>query len=289
LTPSHPSRRRALKRLLLGGGGLAAGVGVYAWQIEPRWVEVTNVDLPVRGLGSDLAGYRIVHVSDLHTCQGVSSSYLRRCMDRINAIGPDLVVVTGDLITGGLKTQIPTAAGLLGRLTARDGVLVSLGNHDYHCWTPGAIRWDIADRLTDAVTRAGCHVLRNERTVITRGRSGVNIIGLDDLLVDRCNPEGAFRGASRNLPVIALSHNPDSMGILRHWPVDVVLSGHTHGGQVCIPWIGPILLPVDNRQYAAGLVRVDDKVLYVTRGLGHLMKVRFNCRPEITVHRLCQA
>ncbi len=283
------SRRSVLRRIVLGSGALAAGAGVYAWQIEPHWVEVTHTDLPVRGLGADLDGYRIAHVSDLHAGRQVSAPYLRKCMDRISGLDPDLVVVTGDLITGGLRDEIATVVGTLSRLRLRDGLLVSLGNHDYSGWTPGHIRWDVADRLTEEVTRIGGRVLRNRSTVITRGASSVHLMGLDELMVDRCKPEVAFDGLSRDRPVIALSHNPESMGILRHWPVDVVLSGHTHGGQVCLPGVGALHLPVGNRAYAAGLVAVGDKWMYVTRGLGHLMRVRFCCRPEISVHRLRRA
>jgi predicted MPP superfamily phosphohydrolase len=275
-----------LKRLALGGGALIVGGGLYAWQIEPHWVEVTRVTLPIHGLGRDFDGYRIAHISDLHTCSRVSTPYLRRCMDRINELNVDLIVVTGDLITGGLGDQIATAAGLLSRLRSTDGMIVCLGNHDYHRWAPGEIRFDVADRVTAAIRHIGARVLRNQSEVISRGRSRLTIIGLDELLVGRCDAKAAFAGVSAETPIIILSHNPDSMGILRHWPGDVVLSGHTHGGQVCIPFVGPLLLPVDNREYASGKVHVDGKTLYVNRGLGHLTKVRFNCRPEITVHYL---
>ncbi|MBN1341714.1 MAG: metallophosphoesterase [Phycisphaerae bacterium] len=275
--------------MLLGTGSIAAGVGLYAWRVEPRWVEVTTVNLPVPRLGPELIGYRIAHVSDLHVGYRVSVSYLEQCMDRINEIAPDLVVVTGDLITGGLSDEIPTAARLLSRLNPPDGLVVSLGNHDYSSWTPGNIRYDVANKVVSAVRQIGGKVLRNERTVLRRGPSTAYLIGLDDLFVDRCDPAPAFHGLTKGPPVIALSHNPDSMGILRHWPVDVVLSGHTHGGQVRLPLLGPPILPVADRRFAAGLVRLGDKTVYVTRGLGHLLQVRFNCRPEITVHRLCPA
>jgi len=283
------SRRRFFKRAAWGAGPLAVGLGVYAWQIEPHWIEVTTVELPVRGLGVEFDGYRVVHVSDLHTGNQVSTSYLRTCMDRINALDPDLIVITGDLITGGLDDQIATAAGLVARLEARDGTLVSLGNHDYHSWAPGRERLDVADRLVAAVNDVGARALRNECRVIRRGESAVNVVGLDELLVDRCDPEPAFASIDQGKPVIALSHNPESMGILRHWPVDVVLSGHTHGGQVCLPIIGPLHLPIDDRRYASGLVEEGDRRLYVTRGLGHLLQVRLGCRPEIAVHHLRRA
>lgn len=288
-TSTRWSRRRFLKHAAWGAGPLAAGLGVYAWQIEPHWVDVATVELPLRGLGAELDGYRIVHVSDFHTGRQVSTSYLRSCMDRINTLKPDLIVVTGDLITGGLGDQIATAAGLVARLEAEDGTLVSLGNHDYHSWTPGREHPDVADRLAAAVNKVGARTLRNECRVIRRGGSAVNIVGLDELLVNRCNPEPAFASIASGKPVIALSHNPESMGILRHWPVDVVLSGHTHGGQVCLPVVGPLHLPIDNRRYASGLIEEGDKRLYVTRGLGHLWQVRFGCRPEITVHHLRRA
>lgn len=283
------TRRRMLKGLLLGAGTAVAGAAAYARFVEPHWVEVNHVDLPMPGLGDDLIGYRIAHIADLHVGRRVSTRYLADCMDRVNALKPDTVVITGDLITGGLGDEIATLGKVLSKLRPRDGLIATLGNHDYSGWHPGRIRLDIADRVANVLTQVGGRTLRNKNTVISRGTAKVNLMGLDDLFVSRCKPELAFSDARRDLPIIVLSHNPDSMGILRYWPVHVILSGHTHGGQVCLPIIGPPRLPVDNRQYASGLIRVDDKVLYVTRGLGHITKVRFNCRPEITLHNLVRA
>ncbi len=280
------SRRRVLKVLAIGAGAIVTGVGFYAWRIEPHWVEVTENEIRLSQLGKAFEGYRIVQIADLHVGHRVSADYLYECMDRVNALRPDLIVVTGDLIQGGLGNQIATVAGILSRLHCPDGVVVVLGNHDYHRWTPGDIRFDIADRLAAAVEQVGGIVLRNRSRILSRSGASIALVGLDELLVGRCDAKAAFAGVSSGGPIIVLSHNPDSMGILRHWPGDVVLSSHTHGGQVVIPFFGAPKLPVTHREYGAGLVWVGDKAVYVNRGLGHLLRVRFNCRPEITVHTL---
>ncbi len=271
---------------MLGAGGLACGVGAYARFVEPHWVEQVDVVLPIRGLGRGLDGYRIAHISDLHTGPEVSVAYLRESMDRVRSLGADLIVVTGDFITGGLGDQIQQVGALLARLESRDGLLACLGNHDYHSWVPDKVRLDVASRLCEVVQQTGGRVLRNECATISRDDAVLTVVGLDDLFVARCRPDEAYARVQRDAPILALAHNPDSMDLLDGYPADAVLAGHTHGGQVIIPGLGPPRLPVRHVEYASGLIRVGEKLLYVTRGVGHVLKVRLFCRPEITVHTL---
>lgn len=132
----------------------------------------------------------------------------------------------------------------------------------------------------------GIRVLRNQVASFRRGRSELNIVGLDDCWGDNYYPDDAFRDLPSEAPTIVMSHNPDTIVDLLDRPGHWVLSGHTHGGQVNIPFFGPPLLPVAHKEFVAGRYKVASKNLYVNRGLGWIHRVRFNARPEITVFTL---
>jgi predicted MPP superfamily phosphohydrolase len=281
----------------LGGSALAVGgVGAYAWRIEPHWIEVVGRDLPLENLPADLVGKTVVLISDLHVGPAVDHDYLRDAMDRINGLRPDLVLVAGDLMSAHREDHSLNVASLLGRLNKPTlGIYAVPGNHDYGFgWLSPAL----ADGLAERLAGVGVRVLRNELVRI----GGLQLIGIDDLwandgFTDESGP-GQFFKPERPLatldpsaPAVVLVHNPDAVdvprwGDFRGW----FLCGHTHGGQVCLPLIGPILLPIKNRRYAAGEVDLGGgRRLYVTRGVGYLRRVRLLCRPEITLFRMVAA
>lgn len=244
--------------------------------------------MPIKNLPTALVGYSLIQVSDLHVGDGVPLGHLRRWFDWINAQRPDLVVVTGDVVNRGGGLNTPAAGELLATLKARLGSFVVLGNHDWGAYHLGGGRAELADRTSAILAEQGVRVLRNQSVAVWTAQDKLHIVGLDDYWGGRFNPDQAFAGVQPDQACIALSHNPDSFLELLDRPASWVLSGHTHGGQVCIPWIGPPLLPVRNRQFAAGHHIVAGRNLYVNRGLGWIRQVRFNCRPEITVFELKQ-
>jgi predicted MPP superfamily phosphohydrolase len=267
----------------MAGAGCAGAAG-YTWGVEPHWVEVVWRDLPVEGLPEELAGLRLVQISDLHVGPKVDDDYLVASLQRVRRLQPDLLVVTGDALSfrpGRGGVQFEQLRDVLGHLPrGRLGTFAILGNHDY------GVNWSdarVADRVARELERAGARVLRNECALVT----GFDIVGIDDLWARRADPVGSLRRRTGSAALV-LCHNPDALDELdwdgyRGW----ILAGHTHGGQCRLPFLLPPVLPVQNRRYAAGEVRLPDgRLVYVNRGLGHLERVRFNVRPEVTVFTL---
>jgi predicted MPP superfamily phosphohydrolase len=277
-------RRAFLQR----GGALVAASAVatvgYTIGVEPHWLEIVSRDLPIANLPAALQGATLAQVSDIHVGPLVSDEYLVKSFDRLRALQPDIVVFTGDFITHRSdygEGEYERLSAVLSRFPrGRLATLGVLGNHDYgHAWSEPAV----AARVAAEAERAGMRVLRNE----VHSVAGLDVIGMDDLWAHRADTARAL-GARQNTAAIALAHNPDALDELP-WPDygGWVLAGHTHGGQCKPPFLPPPLLPVRNRRYVAGEVIVDARrTLYISRGVGHLTRARFNVRPEITLFAL---
>ena len=254
---------------------------LYATRIELHWLEVVRRPLQIAGLPAGLLGRTLLQLSDLHIGRRVSDAYLARVFRRAVALAPDVVVYTGDFVS-----WYPPTFGKMRRLFERAprgalGTVGILGNHDYgRDWSHA----EIADEVAATAGASGVRVLRNEVTEI----AGLQVAGLDDLWAGRFAPEGAMARLDPARAAIALSHNPDTAdlpgwGTFRGW----ILSGHTHGGQVRLPFLPPPFLPVRNKRYASGVCDAPGgRRLYVSRGVGHLAPVRLNVRPEITLFTL---
>jgi hypothetical protein len=276
--------RRQLFRLAGAGLTVSAGVGLYTWRIEPHWLDITHRQLPVRHLPGALAGRVLVQISDIHVGPRVRDDYVIRGFQRIAALRPDIVVVTGDFVSYSPRIfdQMPGVYRHFPR--GRLATLGILGNHDYG---PGWSHPEVADRVVQAVTPFGITVLRNE----VHDVEGLQVAGLDDLWAKRFQAERPLALLESNRASIVLSHNPDTVDLpvwdgYEGW----ILSGHTHGGQCKPPFLPPPLLPVRNRRYTSGEFQLPgNRRMYISRGLGHLLRVRFNVRPEVTVFELRQA
>jgi predicted MPP superfamily phosphohydrolase len=224
-----------------------------------------------------------VQLSDLHVGKDVDDSYLRYWFDRVREMSPDLVVLTGDFMTCKAGEQLDHAADVLRHLPrGRLGTAAILGNHDYG---HGYSNRPVADRLAEILSDNDARVLRNERADF----AGLSIIGIDDLWCPYFRDHWKIWPDLRaDRPTIVLCHNPDAVDKpiwcgYRGW----VLAGHTHGGQCRIPFYGAPVVPVSNKNYLAGEYDLaDGRRLYINRGLGHLMRFRFNARPEVTVFTL---
>jgi uncharacterized protein len=278
-------QRRAFLGRVAGFGGLGvAGAAGYAWGVEPHWPEVVRRELPVEALPKELDGAVLVQVSDLHVGPEVDDDYLVSCLRSVRDLRPDITVVTGDILTfkgGRGGAQFDQLRGVLEHLPhGRLETLAILGNHDYgRNWSDPRV----ASRVASELHRSGARVLRNEAALVR----GLDIVGVDDLWAHRADPVRAL-SLRQGRTAIVLCHNPDALdeldwGGYRGW----ILAGHTHGGQCRLPFCPPPILPIKNRRYAAGEVNLaDGRRLYVNRGLGHLERVRFNVRPEITAFTL---
>ncbi len=245
---------------------------------------VVERDLPIASLPMALDGARLMQFSDLHVGPDVDDDYLVDAFSRAAAYRPDIVVVTGDFITyrrARGEAQFNQLRDVLAHLpNGRFATVGILGNHDYgRGWREPIV----AARVVNEAERAGVRVVRNEVATV----QGLDIIGVDELWAGRANPSTAL-GHRASDAAIVLCHNPDALDKLswngyRGW----VLAGHTHGGQCKPPFLPPPMLPVRNRRYTAGEIPLaDGRRLYINRALGHLLRVRFNVRPEITVFTL---
>jgi len=265
----------------------------YAVAVEPGWIELRRVRVPVRGLPPALEGFRIAQLSDLHRSEIVGAAHVRGAVARALAEQPELVAVTGDLVTGEARFFDDVAEDLAPLAAAAPSFAVP-GNHDYDHWYPHARAGmpDGPQRLGDVLRAHGIEFLRNESRVldVRGGAARIEIVGLDDFWSPNFDPARAFAGASREgLTRIVLNHNPDGFAVTRHERFDLMLCGHTHGGQVRIPLLGAPICPVEDRRFLQGLVAADDRLVYTNRGIGYNRRVRFGVRPEVTLLELVPA
>jgi predicted MPP superfamily phosphohydrolase len=230
---------------------------------------------------------RLVHISDLHCSKTVSAKYLRNCIERINELNADIVVMTGDYVTcdiyGKYRKKI---VELVGKIESKLGVFACLGNHDY-----GIDRWNSRQtdnsvyKMTDVLRKGGVTVLRNQSNVVELDGGRIWLVGLGDLWADDFQPEKAFAGVAKDGTVIALTHNPAAVKHLKTFNFDAAMCGHTHGikFQLSPSFRWPVL---NRHDYHSGLYHLGNRKLYVNRGLGRLGKALFNKRPEITLFKL---
>ena len=278
------TRRQALKTLATAATG-AAVVGLYAWRIEPHWLEFTYPVLAIAGLPRELEGCTIAQLSDLHVGKRVDDDYIVESFRRIHEHAPDFVVHTGDWISYSSIHDFEKLHRNLEHMPrGRLGTVGILGNHDY------GKRWrmaDVAEQVVRLAGAAGVTVLRNEALTV----AGLQFVGLDDYWGPRFDPVGVLEQRGGDASTVVLCHNPDVVdlpvwGRFQGW----ILAGHTHGGQCKPPFLPPPLLPVRNRRYTAGEFEVSgNRRMYISRGVGHLIRVRFNVRPEIPIFRLQRA
>jgi predicted MPP superfamily phosphohydrolase len=273
------SRRTFLNKGVLWFGGLmafpTAGYG-YSRLLEPRWIQVTNHTLSFRRLPPSFNGKRIVHFSDIHLDYHFGIARLKELTSRILELKPDLLCFTGDLYHASVRPSESACIELLSSLEAPLGKWAVLGNHDY---TAGA------QDVEGVLTKGGFTVLNNRSVSLEYGGQRIRIAGIDDALQGRPNLDLALKEEQPNFFTLFLSHEPDLADYALAYSVDLQLSGHSHGGQVNLPIIGPLILPEMAYKYPQGLYLLEDRMyLYTNKGIGvSTYPVRFMCRPEITV------
>ena len=276
------SRRGLLKaaaQLFVGGVAASALGGLYATAFEPEWLQVERIRLPLTKLHPDLNGFTIAQFSDIHFGPYMRGPAAHQIVDRVNRLRPNLIVFTGDFVTDLAQGEAELITDVFRHLQPTHGVYAILGNHDH--WTDA----EVVDR---AVRAARVTLLRNENRLIEFGGTGFWLAGVDDVWEEKHDLEAALLGVGDDLPVILLAHEPDYADeVERTGRVDLQLSGHSHGGQVRLPYFGAIALPYLARKYPYGLYQLGSTTLYTNRGVGLLAPpVRFNCRPEKTLFEL---
>ncbi|MBE7542532.1 MAG: phosphodiesterase YaeI [Solibacteraceae bacterium] len=265
----------------VGAAGLALGCG-YPVVVEPRWLELTRTRVRL-GRRGEAAGVRILHLTDLHASWLVPLSQIEEAFAAGLAENPDVICLTGDFISHRDDFDAAAYAALLRRMTAGRPAFAVLGNHDGGSWA-GARRGHPDHRVVGRILEeAGVHLLHNRAMEVEVRGARWTMAGVGDWWSEEVDAERAFRGVQADGRVIVLSHNPDAKEALGGYAWDLMLCGHTHGGQVVIPFVGPHYAPVRDKRFVAGLCDWNGRPIYVSRGVGHFASVRFRCRPEATV------
>lgn len=264
---------------------LAAVLGWnYIDKIEPSWIDVSNVRLELPRLPRAFSGFRLLQISDIHIGYWMTPERFESIVELIKEQSPDLVAVTGDIILahGGMSKNQPRL-GQFGEVfkhvTNDFETIAVLGNHDY---------WYDAEKVKATLEESGARVLLNSVHTLERGGEKLHIAGVDDVYENQDNLEAVLEALPQDGGAILLVHEPDFADLSASTGrFDLQISGHSHGGQVALPFIGPLVLPYLGQKYPSGLYKVRDMYQYTNRGVGMTIPtIRFNCRPEITVFTL---
>lgn len=247
------------------------------WRRTLDEIDVTRIRLPVRGLPVALEGMVACQISDFHVDRDEDLERLTLAVRAVNQQRPDLVFLTGDYFTGPqtMRRYLPAVGDALRALAPRLGVFAVAGNHDH---------WSSFERIAEALGRAGARVLANDSHRLQVRGEALVVVGIDDLWSRRAEPSRAFAKVRPGECTVVLAHNPDTALYARHLNPGVMLSGHTHGGVVRLPFYGsPLKLLRIGKQFYAGLNRYRDFYIYTNRGLGtYWLRIRINCRPEVS-------
>jgi predicted MPP superfamily phosphohydrolase len=294
-------------------------IGIWPRFIEPNLLVTTRLTLPIPNLPLELKGLKIVQFSDLHINPRLSDSYLKKLQKKIEKASPDIVVFTGDFLCYSLLNCNVRLKKFLNEIQAPYGCYAIFGNHDYEkCVSVNEEgNYDLIDmdssliskgfqrlfcpipltgNITEPIARLNEHqdlrfllsetpfqLLNNSNKLIKIRGSALNISGVGEHMMGRCKPEEALRDFDKNYPGIILAHNPDCIPALKNLSGNVILCGHTHGAQVNLPWIWKNFIIMENMEYKRGLFKVENKWVYVNRGVGSVMPFRWFSIPEILV------
>ncbi len=271
------------RRAFLGlGGGAAVGLALYAGEISRHELQLARQTIRIAGLAETFRGLRIAQISDFHFAEYTESFFAERVVREVNALRPDIVLLTGDFVSmgpvrkGRAQDYAPIIAGILGKLECpyRYGVL---GNHD----------WMVnGDYVIETLAAVGIPILRNQSLPFERDGARFWIAGAMDALSWECdlNKTMPAHAVKDREPVVMMVHEPDVLpAVAQLNGVDLMLSGHTHGGQVRLPFLPPLMLPPLGQRFVEGHFRMGRTQLYVNRGIGAVsLPFRFRCPAEIT-------
>jgi len=297
---------------------LASLVGIWPRFIEPNLLFTKKISIPIPRIPQSLEGLRIAFLSDLHLGPHTSKRFLTRISSHILKFKPHLILFGGDALSYSLIYNAPLFLSFFSSLRAPLGTFATLGNHDYALYTteshtgkplickerPSSVLWGLKKlfqkKLPEGILRedpVGMHeellklykqcdvqVLMNTTEQIGQGSLAFNLAGLGDLTAGYFDPQTTFKCWNHSLPGIVLGHNPNVLPYLAPYPGDLLLFGHTHGGQVNLPFFWKRLVYVSDSQFKAGLLKLGElKTAYITRGIGSCYPFRWFAPPEIVL------
>jgi hypothetical protein len=285
---SVPQSTITRRSFLVGAGAFAAGLGGFAATHGRHELEITHRTFAIRDLPDPFVGMRMVQISDIHLKEYTEPWFLERVVNEVNALNPEIVLLTGDFISrsprpwGYAYKAAGLCAEILSGLKTQERYAI-LGNHEAFIGPSHVI---------EPLKRVGIPMLVDSYVAIERGYDRIWICGADDATR---NPD--LRSAlppSPRAPIILMAHEPDYADTFAKDPrfglVDLMLSGHTHGGQLRLPLAGPLILPSLGRKYVQGHFQIGRTQLYVNRGIGTVgLPLRFDCPAEITHFTLARA
>jgi uncharacterized protein len=262
------SRRAVLKTVAATAAGAVVGAGSYGYFDERSQLEVTRVAVPVKDLPAALDGLRVGFITDVHCSRWGPPEFVSRAVHRLMNEQPDLIVLGGDYVTWGERRFVKPSAEALAPLSARYGVYAILGNHDDDRYMPAAL------------AAHGIDVLKDARTRLTIKGEAVDLVGIRFWTRKAADIASVMRGAGRT--VVLLAHDPRRLTEAAALNVPLVLSGHTHGGQVVLPWAGAVA--AQKFPVVSGIGRRNRTTMFVSKGIGTVyVPVRINCPPEVAV------
>jgi len=272
------SRRAFLAKAGIGGGTVFTG---YAGFCEPQWLDVGRHEVKTKEGGEPL---KILHLSDLHASWCVNLHYLGEAITLGLQQKPDLICVTGDFIT----TKFADFDGycrVLSRLAPAAPTFACLGNHDGGDWARHHGGHDNTVWIRNVLAASKIELLHNRATGVQLKNRRLRLVGVGDYDAGEVEAAAAFGHAvSGPAPyTLLLAHNPDTKSLVAAHPWDLMLSGHTHGGQFCMPLIGAPFNPVIDKRFLAGMYCWQGRQIHITKGVGNVFGLRFNCRPEISL------
>ncbi len=276
-----PTTRRKFVRLAASAG--VAAVAIDSTLIEPIRPRIVRQDIALRRWPERLQGFTIALLSDFHYDPYFSIHPLRAAIGPVNALRPDLIVLTGDFVSLPLFSSndekaalaADPCARLIRQMQAPYGLWAVLGNHDY---------FSDPDHVTAALQSQGIHVLSNRSVAIEVNGARFWLSGVNDVLSHTADLDATLQSVPRDEATILLAHEPDYADYVSRYAIDLQLSGHSHGGQIRLPFVRPLYLPELAKKYIWGMYKIGSLTLYTNPGLGTVaVPVRLNCPPEITL------
>lgn len=248
---------------------------------EPTWYEITEKSIKIKNLDKPL---RILHLSDFHASPSVSLTDIEDAIDKSLELNADIAFLTGDFITWDLPEPAEYNR-ILQKLSDSIPTFACIGNHDGGRWAGSSHGYKDFSKVSELLNSSGIKFLFNQKLDTTIRGSKITVVGLGDLWSYDCKPELVLKEKREgDSPIFVLSHNPDCKSNLKNYDWDIMCCGHTHGGQLVIPLLGlRPFLPVRDKSFPEGILSWGSKHIHITRGIGNLHGMRFNCRPEISI------